>query len=151
MPRKEALLPSLESSRRGTSTFRDSHPSMVEEEPRIYVKFRPAGLDVLFWALLDTGAHFCLLNSTVAKMLRDQLTESLGTFSVRTAHGPVRGDLYLHPITLVAETGESLNIEATVFVPPEWQGPSFLGYAGALDRIRFAIDPRANRFYFGEL
>jgi hypothetical protein len=101
--------------------------------------------------LLDTGAHFCLLNATVARLLGDQLTESLGTFSVRTAYGPVKGELYLHTITLVAESGESLDVEATVFVPPDWRGPCFFGYAGFLDRMRFAINPRDNQFQFGGL
>lgn len=139
------------SSRGGESRYRDSHPAFPEPQPRIYVKFRPKGVDVLFWALLDTGAHFCLLDTTVARLLGDQLNESLGTFSVRTARGTVHGDLYRHAITLVAESGNSLDVEATVFVPPEWQGPCFLGYAGVLERVRFAIDPRGNRFHFGEL
>jgi len=26
---------------------------------------------------------------------------------------------------------------------------TFLGYSGLLDRIRFALDPQANDFYFG--
>ncbi len=44
-----------------------------------------------------------------------------------------------------------MDIEANVFVVPGWQAPCFIGYAGALDRVRFAIDPSANRFYFGPL
>jgi hypothetical protein len=33
---------------------------------------------------------------------------------------------------------------------PQWRGSNFLGYEGVLDRIRFAVDPRANLFYFGQ-
>jgi hypothetical protein len=36
-----------------------------------------------------------------------------------------------------------------VLVSAEWLAPTFLGYMGLLERIRFAIDPQANQFYFG--
>ncbi len=133
------------------SLYRDSYPGLQENQARIYVKFSPAGVHSAFWALFDTGAHFCLLNKTVAGLVQDHLTESLGVFRVRTAYGPVQGGLYLHRIKLLAEVGESLDIDATVFIPPEWQGPCFLGYAGAMDRINFAINPGANEIRFGAL
>lgn len=142
-PRPEAWFPE------GASRYLDSHPGFAEAQPRIYVKFRPEGVDTLFWALLDTGAHFFLLNETVAGFLRDHLGDSLGSFTVRTAYGPVEGELYRHRVTLAAEVGESLDIDATVFLPPGWQGPCFLGYAGVLERARFGVDPGENRFSFG--
>lgn len=108
-------------------------------------------MDSLFWALLDTGAHFCLLNEAAAVFLGEALTEELGAFEVRTPYGLIEGELYRHPITLIAEVGESLDIDTTIFIPPGWQGPCFLGYAGALERVRFAIDPRGNHFSFGSL
>ncbi len=92
-----------------------------------------------------------MLNETVARLVEDHLTESLGTFRVRTAYGPLEGELYLHRIKLLAEIGDSLDIDATVFVPPGWQGPCFLGYAGVLERIHFAIHPGTNQFRFGSL
>jgi hypothetical protein len=52
---------------------------------------------------------------------------------------------------LVADNGESLSIEATVWVSREWTGGNFLGYGGLLERIRFAVDPANNLFYFGPL
>ena len=57
-------------------------------------------------------------------------------------------------IGLEAERGESLDIEATVFVPilppgETWLHPNFIGLDGFLNRIRFAIDPEENAFYFG--
>lgn len=130
------------------SRYQDSHPDRREAEPRIYVKIQPAGLDVSFWTLLDTGGHFCLLNETVASLLGDQLIGEVGTFFVRTAYGPIEGPMYRHPVALVAEVGESLDIDATVFVPPGWQGPCILGYAGVLERVRFAVDPSTNEFCF---
>jgi hypothetical protein len=41
-------------------------------------------------------------------------------------------------------------VEATFFVSPEWPGKTFLGYKGFLDRLRIALDPPVNDFYFGE-
>jgi len=133
----------------GASRYWDAYPGIRESQPRIYVKFRPYGTELPFLALLDTGGHFCFLNRDVAALIRDQLTDRLREFVLRTAYGPIHGDLYLHTIELVAEEGESLEITSTVFVSPEWRGPSFLGYSGALEHLRFAIDPRKNRFYFG--
>lgn len=58
-------------------------------------------------------------------------------------------------IGLEAEKGESLTVDATVFVPKledqEWRHPNFIGLSGFLERIRFAIDPDNNYFYFGAL
>lgn len=101
--------------------------------------------------LLDTGGHFCILNQEILADIRPQLSEPLDSATLRTAHGPISGEIHLHTIELIAEVGESLSIEATVFVSPEWQGPSFLGYTGVLDRVLIALDPQANRFYFRAL
>ncbi|MCP4660388.1 MAG: hypothetical protein GY856_33725, partial [bacterium] len=66
------LLPddSIDILPKGRSLYRDSHPTLRESQPRIYVKFRPAGVPIVFWALLDTGAHFCLLNEEVAGLVQ---------------------------------------------------------------------------------
>ncbi|MBW4493144.1 MAG: hypothetical protein KME26_08670 [Oscillatoria princeps RMCB-10] len=58
-------------------------------------------------------------------------------------------------IRLVAREGEDLNVDATVFVPDSealWGDfPSFIGLTGFLERIRFALDPNTDTFYFGSL
>lgn len=135
----------------GASRYLDALTGLREVYPRIYVQCRIPGVSPPFLALLDTGAHFCILNRDVAELVQPHLTDGLGQVTVRTAHGPVAGELFSHQVSLVAGFGESLDIEANVFVPPNWRGPSFIGYAGALDRVRFAVDPRKNRFYFGSL
>jgi hypothetical protein len=53
--------------------------------------------------------------------------------------------------TLVSHEGDSIEIEATVFVSREWPSGNFIGYAGLLERIRFAIDPASNSFFFGAI
>ena len=135
----------------GRARYFDGHPGIREAQPRIYVKFRPAGSDASFLALLDTGAHYCILNTTAAELVGDQLVDNLGEFAVQTARGLIRGDLYRHTITLVAQEGESLDLDAVIFVPPDWEAPCYLGYAGALQFARFAIDPRYNLISFGAL
>ena len=53
------------------------------------------------------------------------------------------------PVSLVADVGESPDLDATFFVSADWRQGTFLGYSGLLERIRFAIDPYRNLFYFG--
>ena len=57
-------------------------------------------------------------------------------------------------LTLQADSGEDLMVEARIFVPilrsgQIWPYPNFLGLDGFLSRIRFAVDPIENAFYFG--
>ena len=61
----------------------------------------------------------------------------------------MEGILVRTPFTLVAEEGTSLRIDATVFISRDWQEGTFLGYGGMLERIRSAVDPRENDFFFG--
>jgi len=135
----------------GAARYSDGHPWFREDQSRIYVRFQPEGAELPHVALLDTGAHYCILDREIATGIDRFLTEPLGQMELRTAYGTIRGDLHTHRITLLAEAGDSLDIESTVFVSPDWRAPSFLGYVGALDRLRFAVDPQLNRFYFGSL
>ncbi len=141
------LLESGEPFATGVSAYFDVRPGIREPLPRI----QPGGAPRSFIALLDTGGHYCILHPEVAASIEDQMVDRLGSANLFTARGRVRGDLYLHRLTLLAQEGEPLDFDATVFVSADWQGPNFLGYTGALDRFRFAIDPGGNRFYFGPL
>ena len=134
----------------GVSDYSDFYPGRNEPLARIYVPFRPQGLGVRFAGLMDTGGHFCILSPEVVDLIGDVLSGG-ETTSLLTAQGRLSGRLYRHRIELLAEKGENLDLEATVLVSPDWRGPSILGYTGFLDRIRFAVDPRTNRFYFGSL
>lgn len=65
-----------------------------------------------------------------------------------------RGSLVRATLALQASAGADLAIEATLFVPvldpgEVWPWPNFLGLDGFLNRIRFAVDPTENVFYFG--
>jgi hypothetical protein len=63
--------------------------------------------------------------------------------------GMIHGALYRETIRISADEGQPLDVEATIFVSPDWRGPNFIGYQGLLQRIRFAVDPETNLFYFG--
>ena len=63
----------------------------------------------------------------------------------------IHGKLIRTPLTILADEGDSLEVDATVFISSEWQHGNFLGYAGLLERIRFAVDPQTNGFYFGRI
>lgn len=135
----------------GAAAYSDSHPGIEDPLPRIYVQFWPEGADTDYLALLDTGGHFCILSREVADVVRPRLAHSLGLTDLLTAVGRVRGELFRHRIELIAEEGEKLAIEATVLISSDWSGPSLIGYTGGLDRMRFAVDPQTNRFFFGPL
>jgi hypothetical protein len=74
-----------------------------------------------------------------------------GRVVLSTRLGVFQGTLYRGQVTLPADEGESLDLDATVFVCPDWPGPNFLGYQGLLQRVRFAVDPESNTFYFGRI
>lgn len=134
----------------GIAQFADAYPGLDESLPRIYIEFRPHGVgsEMAFPALLDTGGHYCVLSREAAEAADGLLTTNLGQMTLQTARGRIRGDLYLLRIEIFAAIGEDLDLEVVALVSADWRAPNVIGYSGALDRIRFAIDPQANRFLF---
>jgi hypothetical protein len=102
-------------------------------------------------AVVDTAASWCIFEREVGSILAQGLTRIPGRVSLSTRLGVLQGVLYMGQITLPADEGEPLDVDATVFVSPDWPGPNFLGYQGFLQRIRFAVDPESNTFYFGSI
>lgn len=106
-------------------------------------------------AILDTGAPWCILNPEEANALQNfEFFDWLGEIKLRVRGLSYTGQLCRLPVTLVAEIGTNLTIEATFFIPSlkpneEWLHPNFLGLDSFLHRIRFAVDPQLNHFYFG--
>ena len=131
------------------SKFLDKSPGSSEITAKVYVTIEFPGLFNHSLAQLDTGAAWSVLEPDIAEELN--LFEGDGEWVEMRAHtGPVSGRLERVPVKLVAEEGESLEIEATFLVSRHWNGKTFLGYTGFLDRVRIALDPGANLFYFGE-
>lgn len=132
----------------GRCRFLDRDLSHSEPTAKIFVPISLAGARTI--AQVDTGAPWCLLNRDWA--------DSLGLFDgsgeeieVRFHSGRIKGRLERVVIGLPAESGMSLDVEATVLADPNWNGPNFLGWIGFLERLRIAIDPLPgnNFFYFG--
>lgn len=142
------MLSDLEGSSFATGSAAFVDTDQADVSPKIYVRVRPADLPAPVLAQLDTGAAWSVLHAEIARRIGalDTDGESL-TLSTRT--GNVRGKLVRAPMSLIADAGESLALEATFFVSSDWTHGTFLGYAGLLERIRFAIDPSRNLFYFG--
>lgn len=133
----------------GRSRFHDSH-SGDEPTPKIFLKILPGELSTPLLAQLDTGAAWSMLNAEVV--------DALGLFHqpgadvrLSTRTGVFRRRLMRAPLTLLADEGESFEVESTLFTCRDWAYGSFLGYPGLLERIRFAVDPSTNDFYFGGL
>ena len=102
-------------------------------------------------AVVDTAAPWCIFKPMIGDLIRAHLSPVDQNVELSTRLGVIPGDLYRLPITLPAEEGENLEVEATIFLSPEWRGENFVGYLGLLQRIRFAVDPQSNLFYFGDL
>ncbi len=136
----------------GTAPYYDSaKPDSVPREPRIYILIEPANLGIAALAMVDTGAPWCILEPWIGELIKDHVEELPKDVSLNTQLGLFSGKLYNGGLTLLAEEGEALEMEVTFFLCPDWPGGNFVGYLGFLDRLRFAIDPQVNKFFFGPL
>jgi hypothetical protein len=102
-------------------------------------------------ALLDTGSQWCILPASLASRLGyDQ--EGEGEVAILSSRlGTLTGRLERIPVCFRAEEGSDVTVEATYFLCSEWTGPAVLGWKGCLERIRLALDPSEEWFYFAEL
>ncbi|HEX4962382.1 MAG TPA: hypothetical protein VF173_16210 [Thermoanaerobaculia bacterium] len=131
--------------------YLDADREGADREPRILVRIALGPLESPVLALMDTAAPWCVFRPEMNTRLQKSFLLIPGQAILGTRLGLFQGSLYRGHLRLLAEEGESLNVEATVFVSPDWPGPNFLGYQGLLQRIRFAVDPENNHFYFGEI
>ncbi len=107
-------------------------------------------------AIVDTGAEWSVFNP---KIIKGVTLEELSSQATDRKHIMVRGTLYEGQmvrvgVTLKADYGDDLTIDATVFVPlleldDKWPWINFLGMDGFLDRMNSAIAPTESVFYFG--
>ena len=134
--------------------YRPAH----EWEPtsRIIVPVEIEGVAVM--AVVDTGAPYVVCPPQIAAQAglqptQDQMTVSLGW------HGDHTGFLFRRYLRFRADEGDDTIIEATIFVPDgqsaaAWDAgrrPFILGMGGCLERMRFALDPGQDIFYFAEI
>lgn len=134
----------------GSAKFLDDDLEDREPSPKIFVRVRFPSLERKpALAQLDTGAAWSVLQRDIAEELG--LFGGVGELArLQTAAGIMRGRLERVPLVLIADEGDSLNLQATFFVSLQWHGGTFLGYSGLLDRLRIGLDCPRNLFYFGE-
>jgi hypothetical protein len=135
----------------GSAFYVDADSAHPHLDPRILVRLSLGLLPRPLLAVVDTAAHWCLFEPEVGFVLRQIFRPIEIRVSLSTRLGSIYGDLYRIPIVLVADDGQDLDVEATVLLSPDWRGPNFIGYQGLLQRIRFAVDPETNLFYFGQI
>ena len=119
---------------------------------RLFIQVEIEGMPAS--AVVDTGGAYLILNPEVADRLRlgHQTLVHRDRLVIRGVS--CTGTIHRVPVTLPATAGEPLTFEATAFVPElehgeTWPLPSYLGWQGCLDRIRFAVDPADEVVYFG--
>ena len=129
----------------GYQWFRDSVPANPETVPRIVITVILEGREIP--ALVDTGASQCVVSWTVAEALA---TVEDCEVQFRAVGGNIHHGL-LFPITInfPADQGEAVTLDVTAWSAETFYGPNLIGYGGVLERLRIAIDPATNRFFFG--
>ncbi|MEW5986557.1 MAG: hypothetical protein AB1791_07995 [Chloroflexota bacterium] len=139
----------------GLADYTYHSPTPRELEPRLILQIAFEGFEAA--AILDTGAPYVICAPAVARQVGFAPTGSLGQIRLLVRGASVSGRLYRSTVTFPAILGVDLSVDATVFVPdPDWEEswgdlPSFIGLGGCLERMRFAIDPGSDTFYFGPL
>jgi hypothetical protein len=133
----------------GMTYFRDSLGSSAQQAgPRIYLEVFPEIWPSPVLAMVDTAAPWCIFDPAVGAKIRDRLDVVQENALLHTRLGYFQGTLGHGQLRIVAAQGEHLEVQALMFLSPDWPGGNFIGYEGCLDRIRFAVDPYRNRFYF---
>jgi hypothetical protein len=136
----------------GRARFLDRILDSREPTAKVFVKIKFPSLEAEepWFAQVDSGAPWSMLNREVAYAL-GVLDSDGDLVFVSTRLGLIAGRLERIQVALMADEGESTEVEATFFVSKDWIGPTFLGYSGFLDRIRIAIDPSSDSVFFGPL
>lgn len=138
----------------GVCAYEHRPASEQEDTTRIIVPIQIEG--VATRAIMDTGGVYLICDPEIAEFLALDLAESLGIETLGIRGVRYTGNLYRLSLGLMATEGEGLQVEVTAFVPQlvtsdAWVLPSFLGLQGCLERLRFAVDPSTDRFYFGSI
>lgn len=127
-----------------------------ETEPRLVIPVRYNNRELSF-AIVDTGAPWCIISPEIADNLEIDRTVGYRPSRPLSVRGfRYEGWLCRVPIRFEPSQGQSLDVETTAFIPSlppgeSWPLPNFIGLDGILFRIRFALDPAENLFYFGPL
>jgi hypothetical protein len=139
----------------GVCNYRFREASEFDISHRIIVSIRVE--DIETEGVLDTGAIYLICTPALAEFLQLDLRHALGSVSLKIRGGLITGALHRLSLTLRASDGADCTVEVTAFVPEPnqdagWDNlPVFLGVQGCLERLRFAVDPSTEKFYFGSI
>lgn len=135
-------------------TAYEYRPVSQEETNRLLLQVEINDLPLL--AVVDTGSPYVIVQPTYTDVLELDPSEALEEKRILIRGTTCNGLIYRLPLLIPASDGESLGLEVTAFIPQVdeeiWGDlPSFLGMMGCLERLRFAVDPNEDAFYFGSL
>lgn len=137
----------------GLTKYASEYPGNLEDS-RIVVSASVEGRQAV-QTVLDTGAPWCVVDPELAVEWELDIREGYAPGRPLCIQGiSVNGRLVRASIALLADRGQDLIIEGTIFVPvlrpgETWRFPNFIGLEGFLSRIRFAVDPAESTLYFG--
>ncbi len=139
-----------------TAPYTGASPYLVDwlDTPHrllVAVECRVGNLPILTAGLLDTASEWCVLPPALAKRLGCDLEPDPAVPRLLTRFGPIAGRLERITVTFPATEGNDVEVDATCFVSADWPGPLVIGWKGCLERLRFALDPSIEAFYFAEL
>jgi hypothetical protein len=135
----------------GRSKYADRPKESRATFSRIFLEVWPGHFPLPVMAIVDTAAPWCIFKPGIGEYLSKRFDLVSDEISLSTRLGTFKGNLYRGSLLFPILEGEPLDVEATVFVSSDWPGENFLGYEGLLQRIRFAVDPETNLFYFGQI
>jgi hypothetical protein len=136
----------------GSARCYPDHVSSTDRLARLFVRLRIGEEEVP--AVVDTGGAYLVLSPRIGADLGLNSTTAIGREIITIRGFSYAGAIHRVPVTLPATEGEPLTFDATAFVPEmpageSWPLPSYLGWQGCLERIRFAVDPADELVYFG--
>ena len=141
----------------GSCRYLDHIPGGDSGHPRIYIDVEIHGQRTL--AAVDTGGVYVICDPHLASIIDFSAAEFISIESVSTWNRKYNGKLYRLPLAILADEGETLVLDVTVFIPDDlgpdepWPFPTaIIGYSGGLERLRFAVSPAHqpdSRFFFG--
>lgn len=96
--------------------------TMNRQPPRVVVQVQPRPLTNHILAILDTAAPWCILRPQIGDLIADELEAIPGRVKLSSRLGVFEGRLYRGSLTLLAQQGESLDLEVTFFISPSLTG-----------------------------
>jgi len=133
----------------GRAAYYDFDPERPRRQSAIYLPVvLPFAQSISVYALADTGSPFCIFDSTLMAAAGIDFADG-EPITLSTRVGRIGGRIQRLPLIIAAEEGDSLLVDASLFVTEDWHQGHFLGYGGFLERLRWAINPVSNSCYFG--